>query len=235
VHVTGADALRNAVHALAPRHGAAEPESFALALSHHLVLEDAAVERAKARVEMRPWTRAVLGDRPRGRTFLRGGEERRVAVANRMRDGEVRIESGVRGLEVLWSDAPEFGGRRSGAYARPEGGSLVVLGIDALWRYGWAEVPYAVQWRQSRAALVAVLTEQRFASAHEAAHGLARAIIEQAPAVSGVSLVLTVRRHPLMDVASFGVTDGGAVYGAGADAIERVEAEVRRDELEVDG
>jgi urate oxidase len=135
----------------------------------------------------------------------------------------------------VWSDAPEFGGRRSGPYVRPEGGSLVVLGIDALWRYGWAEVPFAVQWRQSRAALVGVLTEQRFASAHEAAHGLARAIIEQAPAVSGVSLELTVRRHRLMDVASFGMTDGGEVYGAAADAIERVEAEVRRDELESDG
>lgn len=229
--ILSAESLSAAVFALAPNHAGGEPEEFALALTHHLVLDDAAIERARVRVVMRPWERAVLGDRPRGRTFLGGGNACREAVAVRTRVS-VHVEAGVTGLEVLWSDAPAFGGRRAGTYPPAHDSALTVVTIDARWRYGWPEVPYAVQWRQCRAALIASLTEQRFPTLQAAAYGTAEAIITQVPAVASVHITLAATQHARIEDASLGVAPDAGVYGPRAGTAERVEAELSRNDAE---
>ena len=207
--------LRNAARALAADPGARDIEQLALAVARHCGTRLGA-PRVTVAVEEQPWGRLDIAGRPREADLVRGSTPIRTARVSSAH-GVERMAAGFRGLQLLTP--------------RPSGSQRVeVLRMRALWRYGWAEVPYDPQWHQVRRALTEAYVETDRDRA-DLADAIAHAILAESPAVDAVQLrIERVGRMPV-DMNAFGMENTGVLYGDEAGGRFVQEVRVRRDEL----
>lgn len=198
-----------AVHALALELGSGEQELFAAAVARHLVQRTTAAS-AEVEVRSRGWERVTIGGRERSGDLTAPSALLRVAVAVAGPERET-LSTGLRGLRLLSPGESED--------------VLLELELEALWRYGWADVPYDTQWQQVRRALSEAYAERAAASGATLAETLARAVLDQAPVVSEMQVTLRETRRLAVDTDVFGIENNGALFGA-ADA-QRALYEVR--------
>jgi urate oxidase len=193
------DAIGRAIHALAAHHAAGGLETFAAAIGQHCVTRFDGVESAQAEVRAGRWHRLDLAGRPRDRDLVGPGGELRVARVTT--DGSsTQVTAGVRDLQLMTSAAAEH---------QP----LVLLRLDALWTYGWAEIPFDTQWQQVRRALTEAYTERQQLTGAHLASALARAVLDETPAVREVEVRLAVARRQAVDMTTFGMENRGEVFG----------------------
>ena len=207
--------LRNAARALAVDPGASDIEQLALAVARHCGTRVDA-PRVTVTVEEQPWGRLDIAGRPREADLVRGPGPIRVARVTTAH-GVERIAAGFRGLELLTP--------RSSGTQRVE-----VLRMRALWRYGWAEVPYATQWHQVRRALTEAYVELE-RDRPDLAAAIANAILAESPAVDAVQLHIERVGRMAVDMNAFGMENTEVLYGDEAGGRFVQQARVRRDEL----
>jgi urate oxidase len=210
-----AQAVVRGVHALAAEHAEGEPEVYAHAIARYCQERIGEVELASVLVRTRPWERLAIGGRPRGRDFIAGTAERRVARAA-VRGDVTRVAAGIRGILLLTGPDGESG--------------PVQLRLGATWRYGWPDVPFSTQWQQVRRALLEAWAERSADSAAAVAAELGRAVLEEAPAVGSIVVRIAEVEREVVDMTAFGMENTGAVWGRAA-ARTVHEARLGRSEL----
>jgi hypothetical protein len=218
-HEGAEQALVRAVHALAATHGDGDAESYALAVARYCLRNVAGALRAGVEVRSRGWGRLDIGGRPRGRDFIGPSSELRIAVA-RVAAARELVSAGLRRMLLLTS-------------AEHAAGGVTVQRLDALWSYGWAEVPFETQWQQVRRGLTEAYAERGDLEHGALAAALARAVLDESPPVHRIAVRLGVIHRGVVDVTAYGMENTGTVFGAAEAARTVHEAVLVREELAV--
>jgi urate oxidase len=194
------DAIARTVHALAAHHALHEPEGFASTIAQHCSTRVPNVQRVTIEVRERGWHRLDIGGRQRDRDLAGSTSEVRVARVVVDEEG-TRITSGFRELLLM---TPATTGLEP----------LLLLRLDALWTYGWSEIPFDAQWQQVRRALTEAYAERDHDPGASLASALARAVLDVSPAVFTVDVRLELMRRRAVDMTTFGIDNNGEVFGA---------------------
>jgi urate oxidase len=228
------ESMRNAVYALARDHAGGEIEAFALALTHFFLAHHPAVDHVRVAISEQPWARIDNSGRPHDHAFARLGGERRVTRVTRTRaNADPSVESGIEALVLLRTRPASISDYQKDRYANREetGQRLLAAELNALWRYGWAEVPHGVQWQQVRRVILDAFAEDDSPSIHQTLYAMARAALEQCPPLVQVQLRLPTRPPIAVDLTPFGMENTAEVFVPADNAVSVVEATIRRDEL----
>ncbi|MBS2964999.1 urate oxidase [Actinocrinis puniceicyclus] len=222
-HLTGdnakvltTDAQKNAVYALAKRHGVASAEQFALLLAQHFLTTCPYITHARIGIEEYGWDR-IPGAESR-HSFVRGGRETRTALVHADADGASRVVSGLKDLVVLNTAGSEFHGFYEDEYTTLAETSDRVLAtaIDARWRRGGAagEPDWDKSYARARAALMTAFADTHSLSLQQTLYAMGRRLLEHDDAIAEARLTLPNRHHVAVDLAPFGLTNDNEVFHA---------------------
>jgi len=228
------DSMQNAVFALARDHADGAIEEFALELTRHFLADRDQVERVRVRVAQHPWTRIETGGRPQNHAFARGGTDRRIAVAERSRgDRTPVVDAGIEAMHLMKTRGAGFAGYLKDRYTTLSESDERILSaeLNALWRYGWPEIPYAEHYRQVRQVILDTFAEHDSRSVQHTLYAMARAALEQVPPLIEVRLRLLSQPPLSVDLTPFAMENTGEVFRPAEEPHGVVEAVVRRDDL----
>jgi urate oxidase len=233
-NVLPTDTQKNTVYAFAKQHGVGTVEEFALLLARHFVTHVEPVSSAQVQVEEIRWDRATVDGRPHDHTFVRGGAERRTAVAT-VSDGGEHVVSGLTGLVLLKSTGSEFRDFLVDEWTTlpPTNDRVLATSLTARWR--WSQAPsdgYDAAYDEVRALLVS-----RFGSLHSLAlqqtlWEMGRSVLGARADVAELRMSAPNKHHYLVDLAPFGLENPGEVFVAGDRPYGLIEVAVGRDDAE---
>ncbi len=228
------DSMQNAVLALARDHAAGEIEEFALELARHFLEQVETLSRVRVRVTEQAWQRIESHGRPHDHAFARGGTDRRIAHVEQSRNERASlVEAGIEGLALMKTRHAGFAGYLRDRFTTlPETEERILAAeLNAHWRYGWAEIPYAVHYRQVRQVLLDTFAAHDSRSVQHTLYAMARAALEQVPPVVEVRLRLPSQPPRPVDLTPFGMENTGEVFVPSEEPHGVMEAVVRRDDL----
>jgi urate oxidase len=229
------DSQKNTAYAFALEHGAADIETYALALGRHFVTEVEPVRGARVDVDEYLWERIRVagGDHPHA--FIRAGQEARttsVTVEGCGPEQQVWVLSGLRDLVLLKSTGSEFAGFLHDRYTTlaDTHDRVLATSLTACWRHVRPEG----DWDAQHASIRAVLIEQ-FATVHSRAlqqslWEMGRAVLASHPEVAEIRLSAPNKHHYLVDLSPFGLVNQGEVFHADDRPYGLIQCAVQRDD-----
>jgi len=187
------------VHALAAQHGGGEPERFAGVIAQHCATRVAGAKRTQVDVCVRGWDRLTIAGRPLDRDLIGPNGNTRIGRAVVDASGE-HLGGGFRDMLLLTS-------------ASEDDTRVAIINLEAIWTYGWTDVPFDPQWQQVRRALTEAYAERAHRADGELAVALARAVLDESPAVHEIAVRLEIVRRATVDLTQFGMDPGSDVFG----------------------
>lgn len=222
-HLTGdnakvltTDAQKNAVYALAKRHGVATSEHFALLLAGHFLTACPYIKHARVEIEEYSWDR-IPGAESR-HSFVRGGRETRTALVHADADGRRSIISGLKNLVVLNTGGSQFHGFYKDEYTTlaETTDRVLATAVEGRWRH--ADAAPASDWDSSyaraRAALMTAFADTSSLSLQHTLYAMGRRLLTQDERIAEVRLVLPNRHHFAVDLTPFGLENPNEVFQA---------------------
>jgi len=241
-HLTGdntkvltTDAQKNAVFALARRHGVASPESFALLLARHFLSTCPYIDHARIAVDEYAWDR--VPDVRSRHSFMRSGRETRTALVHRDADGTTSVVSGLKDLVVLNSTGSEFHGFYKDEYTTlaETDDRILATAVDARWRHTNAPPGAdrtAEDWdktyERAHASLLAAFADTYSLSLQQTLYAMGRRLLLDEAGVCEVRLALPNRHHFAADLTPFGLDNDNRVFFAADRPYGLIEGTVAR-------
>ncbi|MFD5423788.1 factor-independent urate hydroxylase [Streptomyces sp. NPDC127069] len=208
-HLLPTDSHKNAVYALARRHGIGQLEDFGLRLARHLVHDTApTIRRARIHLQEHPWQRV------NATAFRRYSGETRTATITY--DGTTAwAVTGIDDLALFQTAGSQFHSFFKDRYTTlPEttDRSYATL-IRAQWRH--TDLLEGEAWRasyeQSRDSLIDTFCTIRSTSTQQVLHALGRRLLESCPSLAEVRLHMPNLHHPAADLTPFGLDNPGEI------------------------
>jgi urate oxidase len=234
VHLTGdnsavltTDAQKNTVYAFAREGGVGQIEEFGLRLARHFVTSQEAISFARVTVEQYPWER--LG----GHSFARSGQEVRTATASY--DGhDSWVVSGLHDLVVLNSAGSEFWGFARDRYTTlaETTDRILATAVTARWRHAsaGAGTDWARSYHAARELMLAGFAETHSYSLQQTLYAMGCRVLEGRPEIAEIRLALPNKHHFEVDMAPFGIENGGEVFYATDRPYGLIEGTITRDD-----
>ncbi len=214
--VLATDTQKNTAYAFAGALGAVEPEVLALELARHFVSSQAAITRARLKVEEYPWEPVGSG----GHSFARrGGFVRCTRVVHDEEAGTI-VVSGVEGLTVLNTTRSEFWGFPRDPYTTlaETRDRVLATEVSAWWRYRTAEGMTGAGWvaafEAACGALLGAFSGTYSYSLQQTLYAMGEAVLAAVPQACEVRLALPNKHHFLVDLEPFGQENRDEVYFA---------------------
>lgn len=241
-HLTGdnakvltTDAQKNAVFALARRHGVASPESFALLLARHFLSTCPFIDHARIAVHEYTWDR--IPDVRSGHSFVRSGRETRTVLVHQGAGGPASVVSGLTDLVLLNSTGSEFHGFYRDEYTTlaETDDRILATAVDARWRH--TDAPpgadrTAEDWDKSyqraRGSLLAAFADTHSLSLQQTLHAMGRRLLLDDAGLCEVRLALPNRHHFAADLTPFGLDNDNRVFFAADRPYGLIEGTVAR-------
>lgn len=222
-HLTGdnakvltTDAQKNAVYALARRHGVATAEEFAVLLTRHFLTTCPYISHARIAVEEYAWDR-IPGAESR-HSFVRGGREVRTVLVHADVDGRRTMVSGLTDLVVLNTAGSEFHGFYKDEYTTlaETTDRVLATAVDARWRHteATADIDWDKSYARARAALMTAFADTHSLSLQQTLYAMGERLLTQDERVAEVRLTLPNRHHFAVDLAPFALTNDNEVFYA---------------------
>lgn len=234
-NVLPTDTQKNTVYAYAKEKGVGAIEEFALALARHFADDVDPVEAARVDVDEYRWERVMADGQPHAHTFVRSGQEIRMATAIITDAGGSRaswVLSGLRDLVVLKSTGSEFAGFLKDRYTTlPETHDRVLAtSLTARWRYVRPDADWDAAYDDVRRLLV-----DRFAAVHSLAlqqtlWEMGQAVLQAHEDIAEIRLSAPNKHHFLVDLAPFGLENPGEVFHADDRPYGLIQCAVQRDD-----
>ncbi|KAK9330683.1 hypothetical protein V1520DRAFT_340064 [Lipomyces starkeyi] len=135
--VVTTDSMKNTTHILAKKNPVSPPELFASILGTHFVTTYDHIQKAFVHIVQHRWTRYAVDGVPHEYSFVRDGEEVRVADAEVDESGEILLSGGIADLLVLKSTGSAFYGYIQDKYTTlPETWDRIMsTAIDSTWTF----------------------------------------------------------------------------------------------------
>jgi urate oxidase len=223
------DTMKNTVYALAAEGPVDPPEGFGDRLARHFLDACPSASRALVELAAHRWDRVSLTSETHPHAFVRGPEERRLAIVSLERDGGT-VEAGIEGLGLLKTTGSGFSGflrDRFTTLAETED-RIFATDVAARWRYARPPADYGATWSAVRAALVETFAHHQSASVQQTLFAMGAAALEASPETALIRLVLPNRHHLLVDLSPFGLENPNQIFVATREPYGRIEAEVSR-------
>jgi urate oxidase len=225
VHLSGSnanvlptDTAKNTVFAFARQYGIESAEQFGIHLARHFVTSQAAIHRARIRIEEYGWERIPAAGEG-AHSFARKGQETRTTEVTF--DGtRWQVVSGLKDLVVMNTTDSEFWGFARDGYTTLQEAHDRILAtqVTARWRFGWSddEQP-APAWEESypqvRGHLLAAFADTYSLSLQQTLYAMGARIIEHRAEIAEVRLSLPNKHHFLVDLEPFGLSNTDAEGG----------------------
>ena len=225
------DTMKNTVYALAKDHSLDPPEHFALALSEHFLGACRAASRVHIQVVANNWNRIPIGGRGHDHSFSAADRATRIASVSAGR-GEVTIEAGIEGLEVLKSSGSGFEGFLTDRYTTlPETAERIfATSISARWRYLARSESFDPTWHAVRQLMLEVFAEHPSRSVQHTLHAMGAAVLSQFVEIEEIRLTMPNRHHLLVDLSPFGLRNDHEIFVATEQPYGLIEAALRRED-----
>jgi urate oxidase len=232
-NVVATDTMKNTVYAFAKDRLTGSPEAFGLELARHFAAGPQ-VSRATITLREHGWSRIDVAGRPAPDAFLRTGGATRTAVAS-VAGPDSSVESGIEDLTVLKTTKSAFSGfERDRFTTLPETEDrIMATRITATWGYSATALTGgtldfdAVHARLGER-LLATLAEHVSPSVQASIWLMGTAMLEADPAIDWVRMVLPNLHHWTVDLAPFGLDNGGEVFTPTTEPHGLIDATVRR-------
>ncbi len=234
-NVLPTDTQKQTAYAYAKEKGLLSIEDYGLALGRHYVDDYEPVTGARIEIEEFAWERAVVDGRGHDHTFIRKGQEVRLAsvtVEGTGDDQRIWVTGGLKDLVILKSTGSEFAGFLEDPYTIlvPTHDRMMATSLVATWRFGTLDV----DWEDTYAGIKAVLVG-RFAEVHSLAlqqtlYEMGRGVLEAFDTVVEVRLSAPNKHHFVYDLSPFGLENPNEVFHADDRPYGLIQASVLRDD-----
>jgi urate oxidase len=161
--------------------------------------------------------------------FLRGSEERRIAVVTAGRDGG-SVSAGLEGLGLLKTTGSGFRGYLRDRYTTlaETDDRIFATDVSARWKYARRPADFAAAWSVIRNALIRTFAEQQSASVQQTLYAMGERALEACGEADEIRLILPNRHHLLVDLQPFGLENPNEIFVATREPYGRIEAVVTR-------
>lgn len=208
------DTMKNTVYSIARDSSADTIEGFAMELGDYLLRHNPQVSEASVEIEEKAWERMILDGVPETTTFRLGGPELQTVYANRKRDGEWRLTSGIDGLTILKTTKSAFTGYIKDRLTTLTPSTDRIFGTRATirWDYGSAQANHADIRGRIIDTLLKVFAEHESMSVQHTLFAMGQAALEAVPQISRIHLTMPNLHHVLADLSPFGQDNPNHVF-----------------------
>lgn len=208
-----ADTLRNTVNAIARDQSFIEIEQLGLALASHFMAHQPQFSRVRVELSEHPWVRLPVAGRAQGRAFSAAGSERRTATVT-SNGTQTSVVAGIRGFEMMKTSGAAFEGYLTDQFTTLEAESDRILAVsaDATWSYLHDEVAFGPYFQGIRDLLIEAFVQQPSRSGEHTAHAMASIVLSSYADVGDVTVRLTERSLPLIELGPFGLDNPHVLF-----------------------
>ena len=237
-HVTGdqarvlpTDTQKNTCFAFAKQKGIGEIEDYALDLGRHFVDDIESVHGARIEVDEYPWDRVVVGGQEHDHAWVRRGGEVRTTIVTVEADA-TWVVSGVRDLTMLKSTGSEFAGYLKDEYTTlaETHDRVLATSLTARWRYAGIDVAWRPVYDDVRRILVEQFAQVHSLALQQTLWEMGKGVLEAHQEIVEIKLSAPNKHHFLVDLAPFGVENGGEVFHAADRPYGLIACTVARDD-----
>ncbi|HEX9755752.1 MAG TPA: urate oxidase [Gemmatimonadales bacterium] len=223
------DTMKNTVYALARQGPVAPPEAFGERLGRHFLGACPAARRVVVTLVAHGWDRVRVRDAPHDHAFVRGPEERRLAIIT-VEAGAAVQEAGIQGLGLLKTTGSAFAGFLEERYTtlKETQDRIFATEVQARWRYARPPADFDAAWHAIRGALVETFARHQSESVQQTLYAMGDAALEACPEADEIRLVLPNQHHLLVDLSPFGLDNPNQIFVATREPFGRIEALITR-------
>ncbi len=229
------DTQKQTAYAFAKEQGLLSIEDYALALATHYVNEVEPVTGARIEVEEFAWERAVVNGVEHDHTWIRKGQEVRLAavtVEGKNADQQVWVTGGLKDLVILKSTGSEFAGFLTDRYTTliPTHDRVMATSLTATWRFTSTTEDWQATFSGVKQILVAQFAEVHSLALQQTLFEMGKAVLEAFSSIVEVRLSAPNRHHFVYDLTPFGLENNNEVFHADDRPYGLIQATVIRDD-----
>lgn len=234
------DTQKQTAYSFAKEKNLRSIEPYGLELARHFVDGYEPIDGARIEIEQFAWVRVLVGGQEHDHTWVRTGQETRIAsvtVEGRGDERQVWITGGFKNLTILKSTGSEFHGFLTDPYTilQPTNDRVMATSLVAKWRFALTEEEIdAMDWEAVYLGVKALMVS-RFATVHSLAlqqtlFEMGKAVLEEFPQIVEIRLSAPNKHHFLYDLSPFGVENDNEVFHADDRPYGLIQASITRDD-----
>ncbi|AZZ55380.1 factor-independent urate hydroxylase [Rathayibacter iranicus] len=234
------DTQKQTAYSFAKEKNLRSIEPYGLDLARHFVDGYEPIHGARIEIEQFAWERVLVGGQEHDHTWVRTGQETRIAsvtVEGRGDERHVWITGGFKDLTILKSTGSEFHGFLTDPYTilQPTNDRVMATSLVAKWRFALTEEEIdAMDWEVVYVGVKALMVS-RFATVHSLAlqqtlFEMGKAVLEEFPQIVEIRLSAPNKHHFLYDLSPFGVENDNEVFHADDRPYGLIQASITRDD-----
>lgn len=228
------DTMKNTVYAVARGSKATTIENFAMELGDYFLHHNPQVSKVSIEVEEKSWQRMIVDGAPEPATFKLAAPELQTVHAERGRDGDWSVTSGVDGLTILKTTKSAFTGYVVDKLTTLKPATDRIFGTRATiaWDFAAAAPESAPDFAQARARILAAL-EKTFAdhdslSVQHTLYDMGKAALDAAPEIARIRFSMPNLHHLPADLGPFGLDNPNHIFVPIDEPHGTIEATVER-------
>jgi urate oxidase len=234
------DTQKQTAYAFAKEKALRSIEPYGLELARHFVDTCAPVHGARIEIEEFAWDRVLVDGREHDHTWVRRGQETRIASVTVEGTGSAQrtwITGGFKDLTILKSTGSEFHGFLTDPYTvlQPTDDRVMATSLLARWRFALSDEEIAAMDWEAVHSGVRALMVSRFATVHSLAlqqtlFEMGRAVLEEYPQIVEIRLSAPNKHHFVYDLSPFGLENDNEVFHVADRPYGLIQASVTRDD-----
>lgn len=229
------DTQKQTAYAFAKEKGLLSIEDYALELATHYVNDVEPVQGARIEVEEFAWERAVVDGEEHDHTWIRKGQEVRLAAATvegKGADQQIWVTGGLKDLIILKSTGSEFAGFLTDKYTTliPTHERVMATSLTATWRFTSTDEDWEATFGGVKQILVKKFAEVHSLALQQTLFEMGKAVLEAFSFIVEVRLSAPNKHHFVYDLAPFGLENNNEVFHADDRPYGLIQATVIRDD-----
>jgi urate oxidase len=223
------ETLKTFVHQTARDHGGSEVETFGLALCRRMFDTHRHVTRVRVEIAEQPWSRAEIGGKAQGQTFMVGGPEQRTAVVT-SNGTQTAVVSGIDQLGLMRTSGflPRHPAARADDGTEDAVPSLLVGSLSARWTYSSPDVTFGPYRHGVRSSIAETFARNAERSIQYTLYAMADVVLANYADILDITLAMHERPYRAADLFRAQVENVDDVFVAADERLEVVEVTVER-------
>jgi len=212
------DTMKNTVYSIARDSKATSMEEYAKELVDFLLARNPQVSVAEVVVESVLWKRMTVEGKPFPTAFMRGSDERQIAVVSRAQDGAFEITSGLDNLTVLKSANSGFVGYiKDSLTTLPETTDRIfATALKATWDYTVEAIGEGIDFDKVRGHLretmISAFAKHDSLSVQQTLYAMAEAALGHTDIIDEVYMRMPNKHCLLVNLTPFGQTNPNHIF-----------------------
>lgn len=207
------DTQKNTVYALAKDHFTDSIENFGLYLANHFIANNPQVSQATVDVVEYPWTRMAFDGEAHQHAYVGGSSEKHTTSIRQTTNG-VTVVSGIKDLLILKTTDSGFEGYIKDQYTtlKETADRIFATQCEATWTYTTPDLEFTALFTRIRKILLKTFAHHKSLSVQQTLLAMGKAVLEENPDVSEISLKMPNKHHILFNLEQFGMENKNEIF-----------------------